>query len=148
MYNNLYSKDPFGVFNQNIPVSGNHVGNPRTNHYPSSEMPKSTSIWKTIGVFCVIAGFGLILYFKDTLVDGFRKMVAKVNDKINPEVGMDESDNSNKSKPKLLTESVEPKVECILLIKDKANWDIQYINKKKEERKAIYTEGMGWTIYE
>ncbi|MEA5460304.1 hypothetical protein VB796_14710 [Arcicella sp. LKC2W] len=148
MSNNFYTKDPFGVFNLNLPVSGNSVGNPRPNYYPFSEMPKSSSIWKTMGLFCVIVGFGLILYFRDALVDGFRKVIAKVNGKVNPEVTTDELEDGIKPEPKLLTESTERKVECILLIKDKAKWDIQYINKKKEERKAIYTEGLGWTIYE
>jgi hypothetical protein len=33
-------------------------------------------------------------------------------------------------------------------IEDKANWDIAYINKKQEERKAIYSDEKGWIIYE
>ena len=150
MYNNLYSKDPFGVFNQNIPNSDKvHIPNHHnSNHYPYSNPSGSTSTWKTILVCLLIFGFGAILYFKEILVDGFKKMVFNVNDKLNPDLKEEIIKDKEKAEPKLLTASNERKVECILNIKDKANWDFQYINKKKEERKAIYTEGIGWTIYE
>ena len=79
-------------------------------------------------------------------------MVSGVNDKVNPklkiELILEEKEKEKKPEPKLLTESVEPKIERFYLIADKANWDIQYINKKQEERKAIYSEEKGWTIFE
>ncbi len=150
MYNNLYSKDPFGIFNKNISDLDNaHFQNQfNPNHYPFPKTPKSTSTWKTIGVCLLIVGFGAILYFKDILVDSFKKMVSTVNDKLNSDLKEEEVKDKGKPEPKLLMASQERKVECILHIKDKATWDFQYINKKKEERKAIYTEGIGWTIYE
>jgi hypothetical protein len=149
MYNNLYSKDPFGVFNQNIPPSDKiPFSNQHNSNYPFSNPSESTSTWKTIWVCLLIIGFGAILYFKEILVDGFKKIVFNVNDKLNPDLKEEVVKEKDKVEPKLLMASNERKVECILNIKDKANWDFEYINKKKEERKAIYTEGIGWTIYE
>ena len=150
MYNNLYSKDPFGVFNKTNSNSDNiHFPNQyNSNYYPFPKTTESTSIWKTIGVCLLIVGFGAILYFKDILVDSFKKMVSTVNDKLNSDLKEEGVKDKGKPEPKLLMASQERKVECILYIKDKAKWDFQYINKKKEERKAIYNEGIGWTIYE
>lgn len=148
MYNNLYSKDPFGVFNKSISNS-NNVHFPNHYNINRSQFPRtseSTSTWKTIGMCLLIVGFGAILYFKQILVDGFKKAVLNVNDKLNPD--LNEKKVKDKAEPKLLTASKERKIECILSIEDKAKWNFEYINKKKEERKAIYTEGIGWTIYE
>lgn len=145
MSNKLFSKDPFGVFPNIIP-SPDSPDLPQQNYH--EEKSKSSIWWQILIFFLLIIGFGLILYFKDTLVQGFKKMVSKVNDKVNPELETTPIVAETKTEMKLLPETVEPKVECILLVKDKADWDIQYINKKKEERKAIYTEEMGWTIYE
>ncbi len=151
MYNNLYSKDPFGVFNKTNSNSDNtHFPNQyNSNYHPFPKNSESTSIWKIIGVCLLMFGFGAIIYFKDILVGGFKKMVATVNGKLNSDLKEEEEvKDKNKTEPKLLMASQERKVERILHIKDKATWDFQYINKKKEERKAIYTEGIGWTIYE
>ena len=145
MDNNLFSKDPFGVF-PNTTSSGG-LGNLPKQDYPKKKS-KSSFWWNILFFFLLIIGFGLLFYFMDTLVQGFKKMVSKANDKINPELKPQPIAEETKTEMKLLSEKVEPKVERILLIKDKANWDIQYINEKKEERKAIYTKEMGWTIYE
>ena len=147
MYNNLYSKDPFGVFQETASSKG--LGSLPEQNHPEKKPKSSSSIgWKIFGCFMLIIGFGLILYFRDSLVLGFKKMVSGVNDKVNPELKTEPIVEEKKPEPKLITESVEPKIERFFLVADKANWDIQYINKKQEERKAIYSEEKGWTIFE
>jgi hypothetical protein len=148
MHNNLYSKDPFGVFNDTPNNSGfGSFQKPYFQPYRPAE--NSSFSWgKAIGVFLLIIGFGSVLYFKDMLVESFKKMISEVNDKVNPELKTELIAEEKKPEPKLLTESVEPKIERYFLIADKANWDIPYINQKQQERKAIYVEGKGWTIYE
>jgi hypothetical protein len=146
MSNNLYSKDPFGVFSKNI-SSANSSDSPKPNYQkPKSE--SKYSWWEIIGFFLLIISFGLIFYFKESLVAGFKKTVAKVNDKVNPELKNEPLAEEKIPEPKLLTQSVEPKIECIFPVGDKANWDIAYINKKTEEHKAIYSDEEGWIIYE
>jgi hypothetical protein len=145
MSNKLFSKDPFGVFPNTTPSGG--LGNLPQQDYPEKKT-KSSFWWQILFFFLIMIGFGLIFYFKDTLVQGFKKMVSKVNDKVNPKLETKPVVTETKTEMKLLTEKVEPKIERIFLIEDKATWDIQYINKKKEERKAIYLEEEGWTIYE
>lgn len=146
MNNNLYSKDPFGVFTHTAPAVG--LGNLPPQSYSEGSPENSSFWWKIVIFFLLMIGFGLILYFKDTLVQGFKKMVSGVNNKVNPELKTEPIIEEKKTEPKLLTESVEPKIERYFLIADKANWDIQYINQKQEERKAIYSEEKGWTIFE
>jgi hypothetical protein len=85
IHNNLYSKDPFGVFEATTPSLG-LVGIPEQN---TSMLEKSNdatkSFWlKTIGIFLLILFFGLILHFRDSLFGVFKKKVAQLNDKINP----------------------------------------------------------------
>ncbi len=146
MYNSLFSKDPFGVFpNTTSPDGLDNL--PQQDDYPKKRK-KSSIWWQILFFFLLMICFGLILYFKDTLVQGFKKMVSKVNDKVNPELDTKPNSDETKTEMKLLPETVEPKVERIFLTKDKANWDIQYINKKQEEKKAIYSEEEGWIIYE
>jgi hypothetical protein len=141
MSNKLFSKDPFGVF----PTTTSPSGFDNLPEYDYRRKKTKSSLgWQILMFFLLMIGFGLLIYFKDSLIQGFKKMVSKANDKINPE----QTQEATKTEVKLLSEFIDPKVECILLVKDKADWDIQYINKKKEERKAIYTEEMGWTIYE
>lgn len=148
MHNNLYSKDPFGVFNNTNSNSG--FGANQKPYIPNYRPAENHlfSWGKILGIALLIIGFGSIIYFKDALVQGFKKIVSGVNDKVNPELKTEPIVEEKKPEPKLLTESVERKIERTFSIKDKANWDIQYINQKKEERKAIFTEGTGWTIFE
>lgn len=82
------------------------------------------------------------------MVAGFKKMVSKVNDEVNPELKNELVVEEKKPEPKLLTQSVVPKIERMFPVKDKANWDIAYIVKKQEEKKAFYSEEEGWIIYE
>ena len=148
MHNNLYSKDPFGVFNNTNSNSGFSANQkPYIPNYRPAEN-QLFSWGKIFGIALLIIGFGSIIYFKDALVQGFKKIVSGVNDKINPELKTQPIVEEKKPELKLLTESAEHKIERLFLIADKANWDIQYINKKQEERKAIYSEETGWTIFE
>jgi hypothetical protein len=146
MSNNLYTKDPFGVFPTTSSLD-NMSGSPLPKHH-EAKTKSTNSWWGIIGFFLLMICFGLIFYFKESLVAGFKKAVAKVNDKVNPELKTDPIAEEKKLEPKLLTEAVEPKIERMFAIEDKANWDIAYINKKQEERKAIYSDEKGWIIYE
>ncbi|MCU0466961.1 MAG: hypothetical protein MUF58_00025 [Arcicella sp.] len=147
MYNNLFTRDPFGVFNETAPTDGKtKLFTP--SHPKERKAESSTSWWAIVGVFLLITCFGFIFYFKEALVKNFKKMVSNVNDKVNPELKKEPTEEEEKTKLKLLTESVEPKIERTFLIKDKASWDIPYINQKQQERKAIFAEELGWTIYE
>ena len=138
MHNNLYSKDPFGVFEVTNP-SLSLGGIPEQN---TSLLEKSNaatkSFWlKTIGIFLFILLFGLILHFKDSLFGVLKKKVAQLNDKVNPGDEPKTVEVEILPEPKLLNGFIEKKIECLFLIDDKPNWDIPYINAKIEEKKIM-----------
>ena len=149
MHNNLYSKDPFGVFEATTPSLGlGGIPEQNTNMLEKSNVATKSFWLNTFGIFLLILLFGLILHFRDSLFGVFKKKVAQLNDKVNPADEPETVEVEILPEPKLLNEFKEQKIECLFLIDDKPSWDLPYINAKIEEKKAIYLAETGWTIYE
>lgn len=139
-----FASDPFGLF----PVSNSGLG---------AVSPKSkSSIWGILFIFILVCILAILYFFRDAVYRLFQVKVAQLHQKINvePSTNTDQTPTVLETVPvkKVPIENKKrllPAANIVaeFLIDDKANWDLPFIEQKKQEGKAYYVKNKGWLIY-